>query len=416
MGPDSEMNLPGYLRKLSVCLFGLFFGTGAMAEDSPLVLYLDADFTGTRAAGLAIERGIRTALSENGDRLGGHPVELVRDHRGSSPRSRAHLDEFLADSRALAVFSGLHSPPLLAHRDFINANAILVLDPWAAAGPITRPPGDENWIFRLSVDDSKAGQVIARHAIRTDGFRRPFLLLEETGWGRSNRKTMTEALAAMGIEPAGLLWFNWGVGDHEARRLLGTIAATDADVVFLVANAPEGKTFARAMIELPEGARLPIRSHWGITGGDFAEQIDAAMRAKLDLEFIQSRFSFIDHGEHPIAERVLQRARDLFPDAIETARDIHAPAGFIHAYDLTRLLDAAVNQAGLTGDIVHDRAQVRRALESLQQPVQGLVKVYNKPFSVYSPDSARDAHEALGPKDWALGRYGDRGEILLDRQ
>ncbi len=35
----------------------------------------------------------------------------------------------------------------------------------AAAGPITRYPSDAHWIFRLSVDDTKAGYVIARYAI-----------------------------------------------------------------------------------------------------------------------------------------------------------------------------------------------------------------------------------------------------------
>ena len=30
------------------------------------------------------------------------------------------------------VFSGLHSPPLLANKSFINNQATLVLDPWVA--------------------------------------------------------------------------------------------------------------------------------------------------------------------------------------------------------------------------------------------------------------------------------------------
>ena len=378
-------------------------------------LYLDADRTGSRASGIAIEQGILTALSEVGNRLGGYEVALViRDHRGSSPRSRRHLEEYLTDERALVLFSGLHSPPLLAHRKFINREGLLVLDPWAAAGPITRSASPENWIFRLSVDDSKAGYVIADHAIRNEGFKKPFLLLEETGWGRSNLKTMTRALQEMKCQPVGVEWFNWSLGDNAARIILRNIANSGADVIFMVANAPEGKTFARAMVSLPEKKRLPIRSHWGITGGDFPKVIDAAARDQIDLAFIQTRFSFINHGDQPMAKEVLDRAQQLFPEAIKSGADIKAPTGFIHAYDLTRLLIAAVDQVGLSGDLKQDRGRIRTALEGIEKPVRGLIKNYRRPFRPYS-QSDLDAHEALDRDDFVMARYGRHGEIVLEQ-
>jgi branched-chain amino acid transport system substrate-binding protein len=165
-----------------------------------------------------------------GDRLGGFQAEIVPlDHRGNSRRSLRHLETFARDDRALALFAGLHSPPLLENRDYINRNEILVLDPWAAAGPITRPPEGENWIFRLSIDDARAGYVIAREAV-AEGFRRPYLLLEDTGWGKSNETTMTRALAELGVEPVGVEWFNWNLGATGARIILRKIADTGADV------------------------------------------------------------------------------------------------------------------------------------------------------------------------------------------
>ncbi|MCF6281400.1 MAG: ABC transporter substrate-binding protein [Candidatus Polarisedimenticolaceae bacterium] len=378
-------------------------------------LYLDADRTGSRASGVAIEQGIRTALSEVGDRLAGFDVTLlIRDHHGSSPRSRGHLEEYLADGRALALFSGLHSPPLLAHRQFINREGILLLDPWAAAGPITRSVSPQNWIFRLSVDDSKAGYVIAEHSIQNEGFKKPFLLLEETGWGRSNLKTMSRALEEMKHQPVGVAWFNWSLGDNAARIILRNIASSGADVIFMVANAPEGETFVRAMISLPEGEWLPIRSHWGITGGDFPRVINLTIREQIDLAFIQTRFSFINHADQPMAKAVLAQAQRLFPDVIKSGADIKAPTGFIHAYDLTRLLIAAVDQVGLSGDIKQDREKIRNALESLNKPVKGLIKTYQRPFRPYS-DSDPDAHEALGRDDFVMARYGKKGEIILER-
>ncbi len=379
----------------------------------PLKLYIDADRTGTSASGIAIEQGIRTALQEVGNRLGGYPVEIaIRDHRGSSLRSRMHLEEYLTDSRALVVFAGLHSPPLLAHKNFINTNQILILDPWAAAGPITRPASGPNWIFRLSVDDTKAGRVIANTAIKAEGFRKPYLLLEETGWGKSNLKTMTGALKDMAVQPAGTQWFNWSLGENAARIKLRQIYQSGADVIFLVANAPEGKTFAKAMLQLPVAERLPIRSHWGITGGDFPEVITADQRKELDLAFIQTRFSFINHGDEPFAQHVFRQAQELFPTLIKRREDLRAPTGFIHAYDLTRLLIAAVAQVELTGELRLDRQRVHAALENLQQPVEGLIKTYRRPFQPYT-NSLLDAHEALDEADLVMGYYGDNNEIIL---
>lgn len=379
-------------------------------------IYVDADRTGTRAAGIAIEQGLRTALSEVGNRLAGRQVEIVvRDHRGSSPRSKRHLQEYLADSLALVLFSGLHSPPLLAHRQYINQSHILVLDPWAAAGPITRYPATENWIFRLSIDDTKAGYVIARAAVEEEGFTKAYLILEDTGWGKSNDRTMTRALREMGVAPVGKQLFNWNLGLSAAKIMLRKAAAAGADVIFLVANAPEGKTFARAMVALPKQTRLPIRSHWGITGGDFPVAIDRQLRSQLDLRFLQTRFSFVSDPENLLGQRVFRQAAQLFAGTISTVEDIKAPTGFIHAYDLTLLLITAVRQVGLTGDIERDRDNVRRALEDLHEPVTGLVKTYVKPFGVFDADHP-DAHEALSMDDYAMAYYGDDGEIRLVKE
>lgn len=401
------------------CLTSSFFFEPPVAwagQTSIIKIYLDADFSVHKAAGMAIEQGIRTALDEVDNQVGGQVVELVlKDHRGSTPRSLHHLKQFLDDPKALLVFSGLHSPPLLANREFINKQRILVLDPWAAAGPITRYPSKENWIFRLSIDDSKAGFVIVNHVIQIDKFRRPFLLLEDTGWGKSNDRTMRKAISSykkQGVSLAGQEWFNWGLGSAQAKRILKIIHQSDADVILFVGGGPDGKTFTKTLLKFPDKVRLPIRSHWGITGGNFPDEINVDMRKKIDLAFIQTKFSFVNQPNHPLGRQVLQRAQKMFPQHIQGAADIEAPTGFIHAYDLTKLMIAAAQQAGLSGDPQKDRANLRMALETLRQPVKGLIKTYSHPFGEFS-EKTPDAHEALTIDDFVMGQYGDQGEIRL---
>jgi len=385
------------------------------SADPVIRFYLDLDQSGARASGIAIERGIRLALSEVDYTLDGRRVELVvKDHHGSSRRSLLHLQDFLEDPRALLVYSGLHSPPVLANLDFINENRILLLDPWAAAGPITRTPRDngENWVFRLSVDDTKAGSMITSYAVDQEGFRRPALLLEDTGWGRSNQNTMIDSLKDRGLEPVDVIWFNWNIGRIGAQEILSDIYAAGADVIFLVANAAEGVTFLKAMADRKPVERLPVRSHWGITGGDIFETLGADLLVnQIDLRFIQTSFSFLDEDLSPFARDVFDRAATLFSD-IRTPEDIKAPCGFIHAYDLTRILIQAVSQTGLTGDMAENRTRLRAALENISAPVDGLIKTYSRPFEPFSEN--RDcAHEALGAEDLRMARFTMDGGILL---
>ncbi|PKG80934.1 hypothetical protein CXF85_22170 [Colwellia sp. 75C3] len=377
-------------------------------------IYLDADFTGTKIASISILQGINVALAEENHLINGYQFDVItKDHRGSSLRSKRNLEAFLVDSNALLIFSGLHSPPLLAHKKFINNNQILVLNPWAAAGPITRAADKNNWIFRLSIDDSNAGSFISKHALK-EGFKKPFLLLEDTGWGRSNNNTMTKALAVNDIKPKGITWFNWGLGINHAKILLRNAKSSGADVIFFVGNANEGKTFAKAMLALEPALQLPIRSHWGITGGDFPEVINREKRAKLDLQFIQTQFSFLTQPQSLLGQQVLSKAIVMYPE-IKNANDIKAATGFVHAYDLTKLLIAAIKQSGLTGDKAHDSNTIKSALEQLQKPVRGLIKDYQTPFSTYTLANP-NAHEALDENDYAMGYYqADNSVTLLPR-
>ena len=384
----------------------------AQAYPETVRIYLDSDRSVNTASTHAIEAGIRVALHEHGDQLGGRPVELVLlDHRGNVKRSQRSFEQFAKDPAGLAVFSGIHSPPLLAHRDsLINAQGLLTLDPWAAAGPITRPPTPENWIFRLSVDDTNAGVFIAHQAMAR-GVRRPALLLEKTGWGESNHQTMTKAIRArLGFDPS-VTWFNWGTSEATMRIKLREIVASGADAVFFVGNVREGVTLTRVLSASGGELNLPVYSHWGITGGDFFQQVGAETLAGLEWVFIQTRFQVAGAAPGSKMDRLLKTAQTcgMFLDA-QTTDDIDAPTGFVHAYDLTKIFIAAVKQAGLTDDVIADRKNIRTALQSLKVTVPGLIRDYDRPFGPYTqPGSA--AHEALTNHDYTLARYDHDGVI-----
>ena len=417
-----------FMRLLPFLLPLFLWATPAFAEDERVVkIYHDTDWLNNVQSSESIWRGMEIALAEVGSTVNGTRVELIKkNHSGNVTRSLRNMKQFLNDDQALAVFSGMHSPPLITNRDFINKNNIPVLVPWAAGGPITRYPSVENSIFRLSVDDTKAGAVMVAFARSQYQCSSPYLLLENTPWGDSNARSIKKALDKSGAMAAGTKRFDWSMKSHVARSIISDVVRQGAECVIMVASSAEGAQIALSMGELEEASRIPIISHWGITGGNFHETVDSAAREKIDLSFIQTCFSFMDTPLPSLAQKVFEDLKAAYPDDIAAPKDIEAPypddigapkniespVGFIHAYDLMKVFIAALENVELTGNMTENRKLLKAALETLDTPVEGLVKTYNKPFTQFSLSNP-DAHEALGEEDICMASYGAENEILI---
>ena len=396
---------------LILCLVSLY-PTTIMANEKILRIYHDADWSNHIESAQSIWRGVKTALSEIDNKIQGYRIILVKkNHHGNMVRSLKNLKDFNNDPKALAVISGIHSPPLIKNLKYINQHKILTLVPWAAGGPITRYPSPENWVFRLSLDDTKAGQVLINYAIDEKHCSAIHLLLEDTPWGQSNLKNMTKALADRNMSASGITKFGWSFKGYQAHNELIKISRSNAQCIILVSNAVEGIEIANAMLKLSKDKRLPIISHWGITAGNFHEEVNRNKRSQLNLEFIQSCYSLMKEPLDKNGREVLAKAKREFKD-IDGPEDIHSPVGFIHGYDITQLFIAALNQVSLDDDMDKNKIKVRHALENLSTPVSGLIKNYKRPYSEYS-ESNRDAHEALGENDLCMAKYNENGNIVL---
>ncbi len=400
--------LLGQKLKLVLLVICSVVGSGIEAKEEVLV-YHDADYSGHMESAESMMMGFNAGISEFNRGDNAYIVKLVsKDHRGNVKRSLLNFKKFQSDERALFVMGGLHSPPYLANKDYINEHKIPLIIPWAAAGPITRSKNEVNTVFRVSVDDTKAGAVLARYAIEQKACKAPHLLLENTGWGRSNKNTISSALSALGATANGITWFEWNTKENLAKQLIYDILQKNTDCLIFVGNAIEGRHFANAVISFPEERRLPIISHWGITGGNFYQQYREKYHGQLDLAFLQTCFSFNkpNLGSHALG--VLAQARALYPDKIKQGEDIKAPPGFIHAYDIGLIVAEALKQMNWSGDIQKDRAQLVQSLENITAPVKGLVKTYHPPFQPWK-SSLTDAHEALGVENLCLAEYDENG-------
>ena len=363
---------------------------------------LDADMSSASAeSGESIRRGMVVAIDEINAAGGvlGKPLQLkVRDHRGNPARGIDNIDAFGAQDDIIAVMGGLHTPVTMAELPSIHRNNLIYLVPWAAGTKIIDNGHAPNNVFRVSVRDEYAGRFLAQEAQRR-GFKTIGLLMEQTGWGRSNETTFQNVAREIGLKISGVQWFSWGVKD--LRLQIESLRSSGAEVIILVANAREGTVAASAVASMTEQQRLPIISHWGITGGKFAEMLGDDIEA-IDLTFLQT-YSFLQPTQPARANAFLARYYALFPQDRPKPHDIRSPVGAAHAYDLTHMLARAVAQAGSV-----EPDKLRHALENLGR-FEGLVKVYDPPFT-----SSR--HDALTQDDFTLARFLRGGAIIPEKR
>ena len=388
------------LRLATRCLLPfllLLAATGpAAAEKKPVYVGLDAEFgfIGNTAA-QAIRMGMLIAMEEvnqAGGVLGGRPLQLMaRDNKSLPARALANLKELAAQPDLVAVFGGSLSPPLLESLPLVHALKLPLLDPWAAADGIVDNGYAPNYVFRLSLRDSWAMPTMLRHAAKK-GTQRVGLLLVNTSWGRGNH-TAAGAYAALHpeIKIVGTKWFN--LADNTFLDKVTALRQAGAQAIVLVANI-EASHLVREMAAMPKADRLPIVSHWGMSGGNFVQLTGPDLQA-VDFALVQT-YSFID-ANRPKARQVLAAAQKMFD--VKDARSLAAPVGLAHAYDLTHILARAIDRAGST-----ERTAVRAALEQVRN-YEGLIKHYPQPFT-----PAR--HEALSQGDVFMARYAPDGAIV----
>jgi branched-chain amino acid transport system substrate-binding protein len=367
----------------------------AAQTTQPVVIGLTAEFgvQGSQTA-QSIEKGIALAIDEinaAGGVLGGRKLVLdTRDDRGVPARGVDNFTDFAARPDVVAVFCGRFSPVALEIAPVASKLRLPLLDPWSAADDITKQRGSEpNYAFRLSLTDTWAIETMLDY-VRGRGIKRIALFVPNTAWGRSSEAAM---LAYIRRHPGFLhdvFWYNWGDIDFNER--LVQALAKGAQALVTVTNEFEGLPIIKQMASLPPSQRLPIISHWGLLGGDFANSARAYLD-QVDFSVVHT-FSFSD-ARGSKAQAVAAGVKRLFGIDVSQMR---AQVGFAHAYDLTHLLAQAINKAGST-----DRAAIRRALEHLEAH-EGLVRRYDKPFTP-------TRHEALEKRQVRMARFDKDGNL-----
>jgi len=355
----------------------------------PIKIGLITALSGESArAGEAITRGLTIAIDEinaQGGLLGGRQLELVRrDDEANPAKGMAAARELIYKEKVAVLFGGLDTPVSMAIVPIVNQEKMPFVGPWAAGTGITQNKGNPNFVFRVSAMDEIVDKAMVQYAGKTFQSKKPGMILVNNPWGESNEKGLKAALAAAGIEAAGVEKFQ--PSDLDVVPQLSRLKAAGADALFLVGNVGPSAQVVKSLERM--GWKVPVVSHWGPAGGRFTE---LAGPGAQDVHFIQTYSFFGQQG--PMGEKVMNALKARYSD-IRGPQDVTPAVGVANAYDGMRLAALAIEQAGST-----DGDAIRQGFYKIGK-YEGLIKTYEQPF-------APGRHDALSENDYVWTHFVD---------
>jgi len=220
--------------------------------------------------------------------------------------------------------------------------------------------------------------MIVEEAVTKRGFKKVAILADSTNYGQLGREDLEKALAAKGVKPVAVEKFNIKDVDMTAQLLKAKDAGAEAVLTYGI--GPELAQIANGMAKL--GWKVPLIGSWTLSMANYIDN------AGSNGEGARMPQTFIQEPNTPKRKAFIEAYMKEFKP--KNSR-IDSPVSAAQGYDSVYLLAAAITQAGTT-----DGPKVRAALENLNTKVEGVVMVYDKPFS-------HDDHEAISPNVPVVG-------------
>ena len=340
--------------------------TGAV---EPIKIGVTGPFTGgSSSMGVSMRDGVRLAAEEinKGGGVLGRPLLLIeRDDEAKNERGVQIAQEMINKDRVAATVGFINTGVALASQRFYQDARIPVINNVATGSQITHQFDNQpqNYVFRNSAHDRIQAPMIVEEAVVARRFKKLAILADSTNYGQLGREDLEKALAAMGLKAVAVEKFNIKDVDMTAQLLKAKEAGAEAILTYGI--GPELAQIANGMTKL--GWKVPMIGSWTLSMANYIDNAGPGGEgARMPQTFIQ--------------EPTTARRRAFIDNYLRTFKPknnrIDSPVSAAQGYDSIYLLAAAIRQAGAT-----DGPKVLAALESLSEPVEGVVTTYMRPFS-----------------------------------
>ena len=330
---------------------------------------LTGPFTGGSASmGVSMRDGVKLAVAEVNKAGGvmGRQIQLVeRDEEAKNEVGVQVAQELINKEQVVATLGFINTGVALASQRFYEEAEIPVINNVATGSVITQqfkaPEYKYNYVFRTAANDLIQSDMIANEAVTRQGFKKPAILADSTNYGQLGREDLERALAKRNVKPVAEEKFN--IGDTDMTSQLLRAKQAGADAVLTYAIGPELAQVANGMAKL--GWKVPIIGSWTLAMSTFIDNAGPNGEGALMPQ------TFIQSPNTPKRKAFIE----AYQAAYKTDR-IPSPVSASQGYDSVYLLAAAIEQAKST-----DGPKIRAALENLQAKVEGVVTVYDHPYT-----------------------------------
>lgn len=362
--------------RLAAMILLAALATGGAFAAEPIRIGVSGPFTGgSSPMGIPMRDGIRVAAAEINAAGGllGRPVVLIeRDDEARNERGAQVAQELINREKVVAGIGIVNTGVALASQRFYQEARIPMITAVATGSIITgqfRPPQHpDNFIFRMAASDTIQAAMIVEEAVERRKFRKLAILADSTNYGQLGREDLERALDKKGVHPVAVEKFN--IRDIDMTPQLIRARQAGAEALLLYGIGPELAHIANGAAKL--GWRVPIIGGWPLSMSNFIDNAGPNGEGALMPQTFIQEATTPRQGAFIAAWQKLSRAERM-----------PSPSAAAQGYDGMLLLAAAIRQAGTTHG-----SRVREALENLKEKVEGVVMVYERPFS-------RSDHEAI---------------------
>jgi branched-chain amino acid transport system substrate-binding protein len=387
--------------------------TQALAADT-IKLALTGPYSGGSAPmGTSARDGSKLAIEEinaaGGIQVGPKKLKIEvieRDDEAKNERGALIAQELAAMADLAGVIGSVNTGVVMAGDKHLQEKGITkIICPAAGSASMTqwldKPAKDDKpavagpkslSIFRFAAHDGIQAAMVVEEAINRK-LAKVALFADATNYGASGLADMKDQIVKQGNKLTVVTEEKWAIGDKDMTAQLLKAKSLGAQAILIWGIGPELAAVSNGMAKL--GLKVPLIGGWPLSMSNYLDNAGANGNGTIMPQ------TFI---EEPITARA-KGFIDAYHKAYNVKR-IPSPVSAAQGYDAVLLWAAAVKQAGST-----DSLKIRDALEDLKDPVDGVIALWKKPYSKWSPTDVT-THEAFRREQTVMGMVQD-GRVVF---
>lgn len=300
--------------------------------DETILIGLAGPLTGPSARiGKDLENGAQLAIADaNAQKptLQGKPVtfKLLSEDDQSDPRTAVAVAQRLVDEGVAGVVGHWNTGTSIPAARIYHDAGIAQVAPVATGHGYTQQGFDTS--FRVMGHDDDGGNYAGDYAVKVLKAKRIAVIDDRTAFGQGLADEFIKSLAAQGLQPVAREYVDDKSVDFSA--VLTTVRSKNADLIFFGGVDSQAAPLARRIKQLGMNTQL-------MGAGGFVSQTFLTL-AQKEGEGVVALEPGLPLEQMPGGKAFEQAYRERYKTHIE----LHAP----FAYDATRVLIAAIEQAG----------------------------------------------------------------------